>query len=118
VAQLHFAGRPHLHGTPAPELFSRSRRDFSHCCIRVEKPSELAAWALRNNPGWSLGRVQQQMQNGPDNVRIGLERSVPVFIVYGTAITYENNEVHFYDDIYGQDARLLGALRKGYPYPG
>jgi len=36
-------------------------------------------------------------------------------MVYGTAITYENNEVHFYNDIYGQDARLSEALRKGYP---
>jgi murein L,D-transpeptidase YcbB/YkuD len=107
----------YLHGTPAPELFSHSRRDFSHGCIRVEKPAELAAWALRNNPGWSLERVQQQMQNGPDNVRINLARPLPVFIVYGTAITYENDEVHFYDDIYGQDAKLSEALRKGYPYP-
>jgi len=107
----------YLHGTPATELFSRSRRDFSHGCIRVEKPAELAAWALRNNPGWSLERLQHEMQNGPDNVRIDLARPVPVFIVYGTAITYENDEVHFYDDIYGQDARLSEALRKGYPCP-
>src|SRR5215472_11134367 len=42
----------YLHSTPAPELFSRTRRDFSHGCIRVEKPAELAAWALRNNQGW------------------------------------------------------------------
>jgi len=49
------------------------RYDSPHIAlfIRVEKPAELAAWALRNNPGWSLERVQQQMQNGPDNVRIG-----------------------------------------------
>ena len=49
----------YLHSTPSQELFSRSRRDFSHGCIRVEKPAELAAWALRNNPGWTLERVQQ-----------------------------------------------------------
>ena len=49
----------YLHSTPAPELFSRSRRDFSHGCIRVEKPAELTAWALRNNPGWDLQRVRQ-----------------------------------------------------------
>ena len=40
-----------------------------------------------------------------------------VFILYGTAIAYENNEVHFYDDIYGHDAKLAEALAKGYPYP-
>jgi len=107
----------YLHSTPAQELFSRSRRDFSHGCIRVEKPAELAAWALRNNPGWTVERVRQAMQNGDDNVTVNLAQPVPVFIVYGTALVYEGGEVHFYDDIYGHDARLAQALAKGYPYP-
>jgi L,D-transpeptidase YcbB len=107
----------YLHSTPAPELFSRTRRDFSHGCIRVEKPAELAAWALRNNPGWTLERVQQSMQTGADNVTVTLTRRIPVFIVYTTALAYDNGEVHFYEDIYGHDARLAEALAKGYPYP-
>lgn len=107
----------YLHSTPVQELFSRSRRDFSHGCIRVEKPAELAAWALRNNPGWTLERVRQAMQNGDDNVTVNLAQPVPVFIVYGTALVYESGEVHFYDDIYGHDAELAQALAKGYPYP-
>jgi murein L,D-transpeptidase YcbB/YkuD len=108
----------YLHSTPAPALFSKSRRDFSHGCLRVEKPAELAAWALRNNPEWTLERVQAAMQTGPDNVTVKLARPIPVFIVYATALAYENGEVHFYDDIYGHDASLEKALAKGYPYPG
>jgi murein L,D-transpeptidase YcbB/YkuD len=107
----------YLHSTPSQELFSRSRRDFSHGCIRVEKPAELAAWVLRNNPGWTLERVQQGMQSGKDDVTVNLAKRVPVFIVYGTALAYENGEVHFSDDIYGHDASLAAALAKGYPYP-
>jgi L,D-transpeptidase YcbB len=107
----------YLHSTPSPELFSRSRRDFSHGCIRVEKPAELAAWALRNNAGWTLERVKQGMQNGKDDVTVNLVKRVPVFIVYGTALAYENGDVHFSDDIYGHDAELAVALAKGYPYP-
>jgi murein L,D-transpeptidase YcbB/YkuD len=107
----------YLHSTPAPELFAKSRRDFSHGCIRVEKPAELAAWALRNNPGWSLERVQSAMKSGPDNVTVTLARPIPVFIVYATALAYEDGEVHFYDDLYGYDASLVAALAKGYPYP-
>ena len=57
------------------------------------------------------------MQDGPDDVTVRLAQRVPVFIVYATAIAYENNEVHFYDDIYGHDAKLAQALAKGYPYP-
>src|SRR4029079_11858602 len=52
----------YLHSTPSQSLFARSRRDFSHGCIRVEKPAELAAWALRNNPDWTLERVREAMQ--------------------------------------------------------
>jgi L,D-transpeptidase YcbB len=107
----------YLHSTPSPSLFSRSRRDFSHGCIRVEKPAELAAWALRNNPGWTLEKVQQAMQSGPDNVTVTLAKRVPVFIVYGTALAYPDGEVHFSDDIYGFDSKLAAALAKGYPYP-
>ncbi len=106
----------YLHSTPSTELFSRSRRDFSAGCIRVERPADLTTWVLRNNPGWTLDRVQQGMQSGKDNVTVTLARVVPVFIVYGTAIAYEN-EVHFYDDIYGHDRKLAAALSKGYPYP-
>jgi murein L,D-transpeptidase YcbB/YkuD len=107
----------YLHSTPAQALFARSRRDFSHGCIRVEKPAELTAWALRNNPGWPLERIEAAMQSGPDDVTVKLERPIPVFIVYATALAWENGEVHFYDDIYGFDASLEQALAKGYPYP-
>jgi len=107
----------YLHSSPSQTLFSRSRRDFSHGCIRVEKPAELATWVLRNNPGWTLERVQQEMQSGKDDVTVNLVKRVPVFIVYGTALGYQNGEVHFSDDIYGHDAKLAAALAKGYPYP-
>jgi L,D-transpeptidase YcbB len=107
----------YLHSTPSQNAFSRTRRDFSHGCIRVEKPAELAAWALRNNPGWTLEKVQQGMQSGKDDVTVNLVKRIPVLIVYGTALAYENGNVHFTDDIYGHDAKLAVSLAKGYPYP-
>ena len=102
----------YLHSTPSTELFARTRRDFSSGCIRVEKPAELAAWALRNNAGWSVERAQKAMDSGPDNTNVRLAKPVPVYILYGTAVAYPGNEVHFYDDIYGHDARLAAALAK------
>jgi murein L,D-transpeptidase YcbB/YkuD len=108
----------YLHSTPAQELFSQSRRDFSHGCIRVQKPAELTAWALRNNPGWDLERVRQAMQSGKDNQQVNLAKPIPVLILYGTAIADEGGTVHFFDDIYHLDASLEEALAKGYPYPG
>ena len=108
----------YLHSTPAPQLFSQSRRDFSHGCIRVEKPAELAAWVLRDKPESTLERVRAAMQSGPDNVQVNLSKPVPVLILYGTAIVDEADQVHFFDDLYGYDAALEKVLAGGYPYPG
>ena len=102
----------YLHSTPAPQLFSQSRRDFSHGCIRVEKPAELAAWLLQDQPKWTLETIRAAMQSGPDNKQVNLTRPVPVVIVYLTAIVEENSEVYFYDDIYGLDGALNDALAK------
>jgi murein L,D-transpeptidase YcbB/YkuD len=107
----------YLHGTDEPELFSRTVRDFSHGCIRVQKPADLAAWALRNNPGWNLERVQAAMNGTEENVQVNLVTTIPVLIVYGTAAVDEEGQYHFFDDIYGYDAELEQALAKGYPYP-
>jgi len=104
----------YLHATPAQELFLRARRDFSHGCIRVEKPVELAAWVLRNHPEWTTERMQDAM-NGGTTIRVNLERPIPVFIVYATAVALRSGEIRFFEDIYGQDGQMERLLAKGYP---
>ena len=107
----------YMHDTPAQEFFSKSRRDFSHGCIRLGKPADLAVWVLRDNPGWNMDRVRAAM-NGSATQQVNLAHRIPVLIVYGTVIVTEDGTVHFYDDIYGHDASLEEVLDKGYPYPG
>jgi murein L,D-transpeptidase YcbB/YkuD len=99
----------YMHGTPAMELFSRSRRDFSHGCIRVEDPVALAAWLLRDKPKWTADGIRAATL-GEETFRVDLEKPVPVLIVYGTAVVMEDGEVHFFRDIYGQDAALEQSL--------
>jgi L,D-transpeptidase YcbB len=107
----------YMHDTPEQEFFSRSRRDFSHGCIRLERPADLAAFVLRNNPGWDMDRVRAAMK-GDSTQQVNLSRAIPVLILYGTVIVPEDGLVHFYDDIYGHDAALDQVLQQGYPYPG
>ena len=107
----------YMHDTPAQEFFAKSRRDFSHGCIRLERPADLAMWVLHENPGWDMDRVRAAM-NGTPNQQVNLAHPIPVLIVYGTVIVTEDGIVHFYDDIYGHDASLEKVLAKGYPYPG
>lgn len=106
----------YMHDTPATEFFAQSRRDFSHGCIRLERPAELAAWVLRDNPGWTPERIRAAM-NGSAPQQVNLAHPIPVLIVYATVIVLEDGLVHFYDDIYKHDAALQQVLAKGYPYP-
>ena len=108
----------YMHDTPDQVFFSKTRRDFSHGCIRLEKPADLAVWVLRGNTGsWDMARVRAAM-NGDAPQQVNLARPIPVLILYATVIVTEDGVVHFYDDIYGHDAELEKALAKGYPYPG
>jgi murein L,D-transpeptidase YcbB/YkuD len=99
----------YMHGTPATELFSKSRRDFSHGCIRVEDPASLAQWLLRDRPDWTAENIRSAMY-GENTVRVALTKPIPVLIVYGTAVVMEDGEVRFFEDIYGHDATLERAL--------
>jgi len=105
----------YLHSTPAPELFSRTRRDFSHGCIRVEDPAGLAEWILQGNGGWTKDRIVAAMNSGPDSQQVNLAQKRPVVIIYATAVVLPDGTVKFFQDIYGHDARLEKALARGYP---
>ncbi len=98
-----------LHHTPAPQLFERSRRDFSHGCIRVEEPVALARFVLENDPAWPRERIEQAMQAGKSQT-IRLNEPIPVVLAYGTVII-RDGQAYFYDDIYGHDATLSKALK-------
>ena len=102
----------YLHGTPDSLLFSRSRRDFSHGCIRVEDPVGLAEWVLRDRPEWGRVEIEGAMA-GPASRRVLLTQPVAVAIYYTTAVAFPDGTVHFYPDVYGLDRLLDQALRGG-----
>ncbi|HMF53755.1 MAG TPA: L,D-transpeptidase family protein, partial [Edaphobacter sp.] len=112
----------YLHSTPATELFNRTRRDFSHGCVRVQHPDELAEWLLedqqdKDGQDWTLDKVREALNTGPDNHQVNLKTPVPIVIFYVTAEVEDDGDVHFFDDIYGYDAEMQKVLSKGPPYP-
>ena len=90
-------------------LFERDRRDFSHGCIRVENPLALAKFVLQNHPEWTDARITEAMSRGVSNT-VQLTETLPVVIVYGTAMVKQGRP-YFFDDIYGHDRLLDSALR-------
>lgn len=111
----------YLHSTPQPALFDRSRRDFSHGCVRVQRPADLAVWVMsrgKAEPGdWDLGKVNQSMETGPDNHQVNLKQNLPIVIFYMTANIGDDGQTEFFDDLYGYDRKLEAVLAKGRPYP-
>jgi murein L,D-transpeptidase YcbB/YkuD len=106
----------YMHGTPALSLFARARRDFSHGCIRLENPKALAAWVLRDQPEWTLERIEAAMK-GDRPTQANLKHKLTVILFYDTAYVGASGRVRFTEDLYGHDAKLEQALRGGYPYP-
>lgn len=101
----------YLHGTPARELFARSRRDFSHGCVRVQNPPALTQWLLKDQPAWGAERIAAAME-GAKSQQVNLSAPVPVLLYYLTAaVSPDDGLLHFADDIYGHDAALDRALK-------
>ena len=100
----------YLHDTPADHLFAREERDFSHGCIRLEKPFELADYLLRGDPDWRPGKLEEEIAAG-ETRSVRLSRPIPVHILYWTAWVADDGAVHFRKDVYGHDETLDEALR-------
>ena len=101
----------YLHDTPERALFARSRRDFSHGCIRVENIAELAAFLLEGIAGWDEPRIRAAMQSDvKESVR--LAKPVPVILFYTTVMADADRGIRFLPDLYGHDGVLDAALRK------
>jgi L,D-transpeptidase YcbB len=99
----------YLHDTPARGLFAKDQRSFSHGCIRVQNPEQLAAFVLAGQPGWSLDEIHNAIATGQRMV-VGLDTPLPVHITYLTAWVNKDGSVHFRRDVYGRDETLAAAL--------
>lgn len=99
----------YMHDTPAKSLFSKEMRAFSHGCIRVGKPRELAIEVLRDDPDWTPAKIDAAMNSGKEKTVV-LKKKIPVYIGYLTAWVDSQGRINFYDDIYDMDKRLGDLL--------
>ncbi|HEX3033749.1 MAG TPA: L,D-transpeptidase family protein [Thermodesulfobacteriota bacterium] len=92
----------YIHDTPSQELFSKTERCFSHGCIRIEKPIDLAEYVLRSDPRWTREKILSEIETGKEKV-VPLPEPIPVYILYLTAWVDEEGTVQFRKDLYGHD---------------
>lgn len=101
----------YLHDTPSKSYFSRSRRDFSHGCVRVQNPSQLAKFVFKNQESWSEEKLASMLESNQHR-QVSLKTTIPVLFFYSTAFFEHGDKLTFYNDIYGHDAALLTTLSK------
>jgi murein L,D-transpeptidase YcbB/YkuD len=100
----------YLHDTNARNLFSEHVRTFSHGCIRIEKPIDLAEYLLKDDPGWTRDAITEAIDKGAEEI-VQIPRPLNVNFLYLTAWVDEGGRLQFRNDIYGRDRRLEAALR-------
>ena len=103
----------YMHDTPSRNLFSRTKRSFSHGCIRLSNPTALALFALEDQgKEWTSEQLQSVFVSGKRMV-IHLNHPLPIHITYQTSWVDKDGQIHFNRDIYSRDEKLFKALLSG-----
>ena len=98
----------YIHDTPAKALFSKDLRVYSHGCMRVQHPEELAEVLLKSQ-GWTPEKIANQIASGGQKI-VNLKTPIPVHVTYLTAWVNKDGSVNFRRDVYKRDQRLMEAM--------
>jgi murein L,D-transpeptidase YcbB/YkuD len=98
----------YLHDTPSKALFDQAERAFSHGCVRVENPFDLAE-ELLGSEGWDQGKIQSTLDS-LETETVYLPEPLPVMLLYWTAEIGSDGDIRFYTDVYERDERVARAL--------
>jgi murein L,D-transpeptidase YcbB/YkuD len=96
----------YLHDTPEKALFADSRRAFSHGCVRVQNPMDLAPLVL--GADWPKARIEK-LVGGP-NRTVHLPKALPIHIEYFTTWVDAKGALQSRDDVYGYSRKMKVAL--------
>jgi L,D-transpeptidase YcbB len=95
----------YLHDTPDGHLFSRTQRDFSSGCIRLERPEDFARLMLNMLSDRGESQLDTHLTHWNEQW-IKLDRTMPVYLLYFTAWVEEDGTVRFHHDVYGRDEQM------------
>jgi murein L,D-transpeptidase YcbB/YkuD len=106
-----------MHDTNEKSLFAETERHRSSGCVRLEQPLDLAAYLLKDQPGWSIDQIRAYVPlydnyiPGELDKKVTLKKAMPVYFTYLTAEKADDGSMRFIEDVYGQDGRVAKAIR-------
>lgn len=99
----------YLHDTNAKGLFERADRAFSHGCIRISRPFDLAKYLLQEDSVWTDKKIRAAMGAKVEKW-VTLKKPAKVFILYITSWVDMEGFVHFRKDIYSHDKNMAKVI--------
>jgi len=99
----------YFHDTPAKSLFDKDKRAYSHGCIRLSDPAKMANYLLKDDSEWNAETIDEAMNSGEEKY-VKVKKPVHVLITYYTAWVDDNGLLHFADDIYGHDKKVIEKM--------
>lgn len=101
----------YMHDTPHKSLFNRSKRAFSHGCIRLHEPRELLKTIASFNSNLDFEKSQEILK-GKNNTYYSLKEKIPVDVIYLTSWVDYDGKLQFRNDVYNYDKMQLKSFRK------
>lgn len=104
----------YLHDTPSKELFDRDARAFSHGCIRLDRPLDLAETLLAGRPDWARPSIDAAVMRGA-TVTAPLTAHLPIYVVYFTMVPEADGQLTRLHDVYARNASVIAGLKAPHP---
>jgi murein L,D-transpeptidase YcbB/YkuD len=92
-----------MHDTPDKKYFLEEIRSFSHGCIRLDNPMEVAYYILFRDQGYTKEKVDE-IRNVDWELQIDLKEKIPINVEYNTvSIDLPTSKAMFFYDVYNYD---------------
>lgn len=101
----------YLHDTPTKHLFDQSSRAYSHGCIRIGRPFDLAYELLNGQVSDPKATFQRALDTKKESW-IALKPNIPVHLVYFTAFPDASGRIQRFRDVYDRDEPVYAALMR------
>ncbi|MBL4703349.1 MAG: L,D-transpeptidase family protein [Flavobacteriales bacterium] len=103
----------YMHDTPSRSLFANDIRSYSHGCVRLHKPVDLAKY-LAEKQDLSVHKDSIQARiDSRINRKVTLKEKIKVYIEYYVSGTDLDGGIQFYLNIYKKDLDLIDAVKHG-----
>lgn len=100
----------YMHDTPDKYMFASAQRTFSHGCMRVKNPVQLAEIVLGYDQSMTPQTIGELIRSGPLNNEVEIKHRIPVHLTYFTAMVDDDGKLKTFRDVYGHEKRISLAL--------